>query len=115
MLIDYGFWVPAMVGFDLAQLVVGDVQIGRRAAALLNETEDGCLPAYVDGLRAEGLDLTPELVRRAHALQLLIFTGLSTLPFEYLGEPPTPEAHAMAAERAAIARFSLDLVDSTGG
>jgi hypothetical protein len=115
VLIDYGFWVPAPVGFDLAQLVVGDVQIGRRPAALLDETENACLPAYVDGLRAEGLELTPDVVRRAHALQLLIFTGLSTLPFEYLGQQPTPELHAMATERAAIARFSLDLIDATGG
>jgi hypothetical protein len=115
VLIDYGFWVPAMVGFDLAQLVVGDVQIGRRPASLLDETEDACLPAYVDGLRAEGLDLSPDVVRRAHALQLLIFTGLSTLPFEHLGQPLTPELHALAIARAAIARFSLDLVESTEG
>ena len=115
VLIDYGFWVPGTVGFDLAQLVVGDVQIGRRPASLLNETEDVCLPAYIDGLRAEGLDLPPDVVRRAHALQMLIFTGLSTMPFEHLGEPPTPELHAMAMERAAIARFSLDLIDTTGG
>jgi hypothetical protein len=115
VLIDFGFWVPAMVGFDLAQLIVGDVQIGRLPASLLGETEDACLPAYVAGLRAEGLDLSLDLVRRAHALQLLIFTGLSTLPFEHLGAPPTPELHALAADRARIARFSLDLVETTGG
>ena len=52
-------------------------------------------------------------MRRAHALQLLIFTGLSTLPFEHFGEPPSEALLALAAERAALSRFSLDLVAAT--
>ena len=52
-------------------------------------------------------------MRRAHALQLLIFTGLSTLPFEHFGEPPSDELIALSAERAALSRFSLDLLDAT--
>ena len=43
----------------------------------------------------------------------MLFTGLSTLPFEQLDQEPTPELHRVAAERAAIARFSLDLLDAT--
>ena len=42
----------------------------------------------------------------------MLFTGLSTLPFEHLEAPPTDELHQLAAERAAIARFSLDLLDA---
>jgi hypothetical protein len=114
VLIDYGFWGVLPVGFDLSQLLVGDVQVGRRAAATLPETEAACLPAYVAGLRAEGSDVPGSAVRRAHALQLLIFTGLSTLPFEHLGEVPTTELQLIASDRAEIARFSLDLVDATG-
>ena len=71
------------------------------------------MAAYVDGMRAEGSTIEASVVRRAHALQLLIFTGYSTLPWEHLGQEPTPELHALAAERAALARFSLDLVDAT--
>ena len=115
VLIDYGFWLGNPVGFDLGQLLVGDVQIGRRSPDLLAETDEAIVPAYVDGLHAEGCDLDERAVRRAHALHLLIFTGLSTLPFELLDQPPTPELHATAAARAAIARFSLDLLDATGG
>lgn len=48
-----------------------------------------------------------------HALHLMLFTGLSTLPFEHLGTQPTPTLHQIAADRAAIARFSLDLLDAT--
>jgi len=115
VLIDYGFWLANPVGFDLGQLLVGDVQIGRRSADLLVETDEAIVPAYVDGLRAEGLDVEESTVRRAHALHLLLFTGLSTLPFELLERPPTPEVHAAAAARASIARFSLDLLDTAVG
>ena len=114
VLIDYGFWSLQPVGFDLSQLIVGDVQIGRQPARHLGATEDVCLPAYVEGLQDEGMDVAESTVRRGHALQMLIFTGLSSLPLEHLDAEPTPALHAVAAEKAAIARFSLDLVDATG-
>lgn len=113
VLIDYGFWCEAPIGFDLAQLLVGDVQVGRRDAGGLVGLERSILPSYVDGLRAEGCDVDASLVRRGHALQLMVFTGLSTLPFEHLAASPTPELHRDAAQRAAIATFSLDLLAAT--
>jgi hypothetical protein len=113
VLIDYGFWGPNPIGFDLGQLLVGDVQLGKRSASTLGDIEDSIVPAYLDGLAAEGSEVTADVVRRAHALQLLIFTGFSALPFEHLDQAPTPELHQVAAERADIARFSLDLVDAT--
>ena len=113
VLIDYGFWTPAPAGFDLGQLVVGDVQIGRRSPALLPDTDASCVSAYTRGLADEGVNLTEHEVRRAHALQLLIFTGLSALPFELLDAPPDDEHLASARDRAAIARFCLDLVEAT--
>lgn len=113
VLIDYGFFGEGPVGFDLGQLLVGDIQIGRQAASTLPTVEDAVLPSYVEGLRAEGLELPLDVVRRAHALHLMLFTGLSTPPFEHLGADPTPALHRVAAERAAIARFSLDLLDAT--
>jgi hypothetical protein len=113
VLIDYGFWTLEPVGFDLSQLLVGDVQLGRHPVEGLRAVEDAIVPAYVEGLRAEGCAIPESDVRRAHAVQLMIFTGLSTLPFEHLESPPTPELHRLAAERAVIARFSLDLLDET--
>ncbi len=113
VLIDYGFWSPSPVGFDLSQLLVGDVQVGRRASDDLHDLEETIVPAYVEGLRAEGCEIPEAVVRRAHALQLMIFTGLSTLPWEHLDSEPTPELHQVAAERAALARFSLDLLERT--
>ena len=112
VLIDYGFWNLQPVGFDLSQLVVGDVQIGRRPPSALWRTEESCLPAYVQGLHDEGVAVEEPVVRRAHALQLMIFTGLSSLPLQHLASEPTPELHAQAATSAEIARFSLDLLDA---
>lgn len=113
-LIDYGFWSLQCVGFDLGQLLVGDVQIGRRAAATLPETEAACLPAYLAGLRAEGLDIDAATVARAHALQLMLFAGLSA---PMMNPPAAGTDHADLAhdahERASISRFCLDLVEST--
>lgn len=115
-LIDYGFWSRQSVGFDLGQLLVGDVQLGRRPAVTLPELEAACLPAYVAGLRAEGRTVDAATVARAHALHLMVFTGLSAP----LTGPPQPDADPSttahdARERAEIARFCLDLVEATSG
>lgn len=113
VLIDYGFWGVHPVGFDLGQLLVGEIQIGRRPAADMADLERSVLPAYLAGLHAEGSGISGDVVRRAHALQVAIFTALSTIPFEHLGQDPTPELAQLAGERATIARFSLDLLDDT--
>jgi Phosphotransferase enzyme family len=113
VLIDYGFWGTKPIGFDLAQLLLGDVQLGRRPAGSLGEIESALIPAYVSGLCDEGARVSADTVRRAHALQMFLFSGLSAFPIEHLDKEPTPELHRIAAERAAAARFMLDLVDST--
>ena len=49
-LIDFAFWRPQPVAFDLSQLLVGDIQIGRqdvgdlpgRAEACVRRTPPGC-------------------------------------------------------------------------
>lgn len=112
-LIDFGFWQLLPVGFDLGQLLVGDVQLGLRSSEDLAPRGESCLRAYHRGLGAEGYVIPLDELRRAHALQLMIFTGLSTLPFELLEEEITPELEQLAAGRAAIARHCLDLLDAT--
>lgn len=112
VLIDFGFWGEQPVGFDLAQLVLGDVQTGRRPAADLAELDAHCLAAYVAGLRAEG-EATPEsVVARGHALKTWIFSGISSLPVELLDRPPTPELRRVAAARAAITEYALDRLEN---
>lgn len=113
VLIDFGFWGQAPVGHDLAQLLLGEVQMGERPAAGLLALEDSCLAAYVRGLHDEGHDAPIDVVRRSHALTMLLFSGLSAIPLEHLGADPTPQLLRVARERAASARFILDLCAST--
>ena len=109
-MIDFGFMTMLPVGFDLGQLLVGDVQVGRLPSSSLADVESVIVPAYVEGLRAEGCDISESVVRRAHAVHLMVWVGLSTLPFEHLDAPVTSELEHVADERAATARFSLDLL-----
>ena len=62
--------------------------------------EGACVPAYVRGLRDEGCDVPEEVVARGgHALLMLLFSGLSAVPFDLFegpvddrarcGSPPT--------------------------
>jgi len=95
------------------------VQIGRRPAVELGEIERACLPAYVDGLRDEGCEVPLDVVRRAHALQMLVFSGFSSFMLDEVlgssgeGAAPAPGLLERAAERARITEFVLDLVDET--
>ena len=44
---------------------------------------------------------------------MLLFGALPSLPFELLDAPPTPAAIEISRQRAAAARFVLDLVAAT--
>ena len=124
-LIDYGFWRLQPVGFDLSQLLVGDVQIGRRDADDLSELAEACLTAYAAGLAAEGLDVPDAVLRRAHAVSLMLFNGLPSLPLDMLAEAEqlatagdlTDDRRAAmdhwSRQRAAIARYALDVLART--
>ncbi len=112
-LIDYGFWGPMPAGADLSQLLIGDVQIGKRRAGDLAARDDANLAQYVRGLRDEGCDVAEGDVRRAHALHMLIMSGLSAVPTELLDQPPSPALEAQFADRAAIAAFCLDRIATT--
>lgn len=111
VMIDFGFWGSAPVGFDLTQLLVGEVQVGRRDAHDLADLDEVLVAAYVQGLRAEGCTIPEEQVRRGHALCLLLMTGLSAVPFDLFNAPMTAETHRIAADRAAVTRYALDLVE----
>lgn len=113
VLIDFGFWKPLPLGFDLGQLLLGDAQIGRRGADDLADLDARIVPAYVDGLTAEGHTVDPTQVERLHALQMAVFAGLSSMPFEHLGDQPSPELDRLATTRAAITTYCLDRVEAT--
>ncbi|GAA1923092.1 hypothetical protein GCM10009797_15930 [Nocardioides hwasunensis] len=123
--IDFGFWRPQPVGFDLSQLLVGDIQIGRQDVADLPERAAACVESYAAGLADEGLEVSLAEVRRSHAVSLMLFNGLPSLPTEMLQE----EAGLVAAggvtaefrdafdhwaeQRAGIARYALGVLAQT--
>jgi hypothetical protein len=95
--------------------LLGDVQIGRRGADDLAEVDAEIVAAYIEGLSDEGHPAEPGQVARLHALQMAVFSGLSSVPVEYLGAPPSPARDRLARARASIATYCLDLVDATNG
>jgi hypothetical protein len=114
VLIDFGFWCEAPLTFDLTQLMLGEIQTGERSASELPELEAACLAAYHQGLADEGHKIPLEVLRRTHALLMLLFFGLSAVPLEVLFGLPAPGSAAVVRERAQAATFVLDLVDATG-
>ncbi len=113
-LIDFGFWRPQPVGFDLSQLLVGEIQVGRRDAEDLPELAEACLTAYAAGLAAEGHEVEDAVLRRGHAVSLMLFNGLPSLPLEQLAEAvPTAAMHDWSLQRSRIARYSLDVLERT--
>ena len=95
-LIDFGFWRSQPVGFDLSQLLVGDIQIGRQDADDLPERAAACVASYAAGLADEGLEVPLEEVRRGHAVSLMLFNGLPSLPLERLDDPDTDALDVLA-------------------
>lgn len=126
-LIDFGFWRSQPVGFDLSQLLVGDIQIGRRDAADLPELAEACVTAYADGLAAEGHEVEDAVLRRGHAVSLMLFNGLPSLPLEQMAEAARRAAageltdERLAAlddwslQRSRIARYALDVLERSDG
>ena len=110
VMIDFGFLRYAPLGFDLSQLILGEIQLGERDPGQLASLGEATFAGYMDGLRAAGGQAAADQVRRAQAISMAIFSGLSAIPFELLGEPPTDRVRRVFAARAAVAGYILDRV-----
>ena len=113
VLIDFAFWCRAPLGFDLTQLLMGEVQLGERPPSHLSDLDEPCLAAYVRGLAAEGCDVTIDVVRRVHALLMLLFAGLTAVPIELLFGGAPPGDVEVVRGRAAAVEHVLDLVQAS--
>jgi hypothetical protein len=107
--IDVSFQTPHAVGFDLGQLLVGLVHAGQLPATALPGIHPALAPAFTEGLHAAGGRAGLDEVAWGYEASLAVRAGLTSLPFERLGEPPTPELAAIFRERAALTRFIVDL------
>jgi Phosphotransferase enzyme family len=118
VLIDFNFWRPQPLGHDLGQLLAGDLQLGVRPALTTDEVaalDDTMLQAYVEGLCEEGSDADPSVVRRGHAVSMMLFVALPSVPVELLDSVPADRLAALATARAALATYCCDLLDATAG
>lgn len=107
VLIDFGFFGLSPVGFDLGQLLAGEVQLGHETDVDLAARGETLVTVYVAGLAEGGERVALPVVRRAHALQLMLWVGLSCLPVDV--DPQAPDALETARGRAAIARHGLEV------
>jgi hypothetical protein len=107
--IDIAFQCPQAVGFDLGQLLIGLAHAGVLTVAALAEIHDALVPAFVAGMKEYGGDVSADEVTCGYVGSLVARAGLTSLPYELLGTPPTDELAAMFRQRAALTRFLADL------
>jgi hypothetical protein len=64
-------------------------------------------------LRDEGCTIPVHQVRRAHAIATTIFHAIPSIPYEHRTAEAGPELRPLFANRAAMARCILNLLDAT--
>ncbi|MFW3171512.1 hypothetical protein [Geodermatophilus sp. CPCC 206100] len=109
VLIDWGMTGPATAGFDLLPLVFGRAEAGVGPAAEVPGLLDAAVPAYRDGLAAEGVELDLADLTAGVLTAALLRYPCTTMPLSLVMEPVTDGAVARARERAAFVRMVLDL------
>jgi len=107
--IDWSFTTTAPVGFDLGQLLAGLAQTGELDPTELPAIHAAIVPAYLEGLRNEGVDADPADVRTGYVGSLLLRSGFTGPPLELLGRSDEPGIADLFAQRARSTRFLLDL------
>jgi hypothetical protein len=104
--IDVSFRAPHALGFDLGQLLVGGAHASLVPVTDLPAIAGAILPAYVEGLRVEGVSADIDDVRYAFAGYLLIRSGFDGLLYTLLGHDVDDLAARQAFdERIDLARF----------
>lgn len=105
--IDLSFRSPHALGFDLGQLLVGLVHAGEMPASHLPEVASAVVPAYLEGVRAEGVDAPEDEIRDGFATSALLRSGFDGLRHDLLGSDED-SARTEVAERLALSRFLVD-------
>jgi len=111
--IDISFRAPHALGMDLSQMLVGLTHAGIVPAADLPGVADAILPAYVEGLRAEGWTGDPDEIAWAFAATTLLRSGFDGFRYELLSAPvEDPAARAQFDEWIDMTRFIVDRAEA---
>lgn len=105
--IDWGFWCRSALGFDLSQLVYSEVDLDRSDASTFRDIQEASLIGYREGLAESGVEIGEAHLKRAHAIQLAIAHGISSIPLDRLGNEPSAVESSVRA-RATVLRHMLD-------
>lgn len=103
IVIDVSFRSAHALGFDLGQLLVGLVHADAVPASRMPAITAAILPAYVDGLAAEGLTAGLDQVPEAFATSVLLRSGFDGLLYGELGDADVPTASF--TQRIEMTRF----------
>lgn len=107
--IDISFQSPQAIGFDLGQLLIGLAHSGLLTAAALPAIHDSLVPAFVAGMAAQGVEADPADVAYGYVGSLVVRAGLTSMPFELLGAPPSEGLATLFQQRAELTRFLANL------
>lgn len=109
LVIDWGFSTPQAVGFDLGQLLVGLAHAGQIQSVDLAVIHEAILPAYVEGLQAEGFDVDPAAVKYGYLGSLACRSALSSIPYDSIDESTDGSTLRLLTQRLELTRVLLDL------
>jgi hypothetical protein len=107
--IDPGLHSLLPIGHDLGQLLVGLCHAGELNPDALAAVHAVILPAYLDGLAAEGMNVDGLDVKRGYLTGLLLRSGFTAIPLERLDEATTPGSIALWTARLRLTRTILNL------
>lgn len=100
--IDWAFFSRLRLGFDLSQLVISDVELGRVPASSIPHRQAVAVPAYAAGLADLGVHVEADALLRAHRVQLALAHGTAAVPLEQLSDPPTTLVPLLRERLAAL-------------
>ncbi len=107
--IDWQFGSLNTVGFDVGQVLAGHAESGELDPDRLAGAFDAVLDGHIDGLRAEGVDLDPDVVRTGAVGVLVIRSAFTAIPLENLASAGDG---SLIRDRCRYARFLVDLAST---
>ena len=109
VVIDWGFDCPQAVGFDLGQLLIGLAHAGELSPDALPAVHRVIVPAFMEGLAADGMIVPEEQVLYGYLGSLMCRAAFTALPLELFGKNDSA-TEGLFYERVRLTRAVVDLV-----